>query len=349
MTERIVQVVTELMSLPGPTGREEPVLAWLERAWAPKVERLWRSRVGNLLAAVGGSGPRLLLTAHADELSYVVRSIDASGLLWLTTGQVRGEPQERFPVGQPALVLGRSTAVEGVFVVATGHVVPEEKRNKPVTFGDLLVDIGADSRAEVLERGITVGASVIWNPPARQLGRRLYGKALDDRVGLAILTLLLDRLDPRSLGCSLYFAATVQEENGLLGASSLRSELDVDWAIALDVGLVGDLPTVGEQWMPAVLGGGPQLVHKDSATHYDQRLLWRLADLAEQHGIPVQHVVFDRYGSDGAALIRQGMPTALLTVGTRHTHAPFEAVDLHDIEATLALLESLVREGPDGS
>lgn len=346
MQEGTVQTLLELMSLPGPTGREEAVLSWLERTWAPKVERLWRSRVGNLLAFVGGSGPRLLLTAHADELSYVVRSIDPNGFLWLTTGQVRGEPQERFPVGQPALVLGREVTAEGIFVVATGHVVPDERRSKPVTFADLLVDIGATSREEVLSRGITVGASVIWNPPPRQLGSRIYGKALDDRVGLALLTLLLDRIQPNRLGCALYFAATIQEENGLLGASSLRAELDVDWALALDVGLVGDLPTVGEQWMPARLGVGPQLVHKDSATHYDQRLLWRLADLAAQADLPVQHVVFDRYGSDGAALIRQGIPTALLAVGARHTHAPFEAVDLEDIEATLRLLELLVHHGP---
>lgn len=346
MRERIAETLIDLMTLPGPTGREESVLAWLERAWAPHVKRIWRSRVGNLIAYVGGSGPRLLLTAHADELSFVVRSIDTSGLLWLTTGQVRGEPQERFPVGQPALVLGRGLAVEGIFVTATGHVVPEERRNKPLTFSDLLVDIGANSKQEVLDRGITVGASVIGNPPPRRVGTRLYGKAIDDRIGLALMTLLVRQIDTQQLNCALYFAATVQEENGLLGASSLRADLDVDWAIALDVGLVGDLPTVGEQWMPAMLGGGPQLVHKDSATHYDQRLLWRLAELADRAGIPVQHVVFERYGSDGAALIRQGIPTALLAVGARHTHAPFEAVDLSDAEATLLLLEQLVYEGP---
>ncbi|MCS7051418.1 MAG: M42 family peptidase, partial [Thermomicrobium sp.] len=124
MRERIAEVLAELMALPGPTGREDRVLAWLEQAWASRVERLWRSRVGNLLAYVGGSGSRLLLTAHADELSFVVRSIDPSGLLWLTTGQVRGEPQERFPVGQPALILSRHGTVEGIFVLATGHVIP---------------------------------------------------------------------------------------------------------------------------------------------------------------------------------------------------------------------------------
>ena len=233
-----------------------------------------------------------------------------------------------------------------MFVLATGHVVPEERRSKPVTFADLFVDIGANSKQEVLERGITVGSSVVWNPPTRRLGSRLYGKAIDDRVGLALLTLLVRQIDAQQLDCALYLAATVQEENGLLGASSLRADLDVDWAIALDVGLVGDLPTIGEQWMPATLGGGPQLVHKDAATHYDQRLLWRLADLADRNGLPVQHVVFDRYGSDGAALIRQGIPTALVAVGARHTHAPFEAVDLADVEATLHLLEHVVYEGP---
>uniref|UniRef100_A0A831TK06 M42 family peptidase n=1 Tax=Thermorudis peleae TaxID=1382356 RepID=A0A831TK06_9BACT len=343
MDERSFEVLRELLSLPGPTGQEGAVIDWLEARWSPHVSQIWRSRVGNLVAHIGGHGPRLLIQAHADEIGFVVRSIDPQGFLWLASGQVRSGPAERFPVGQPALVLGRRGPVEGLFAVATGHVVPDSERSKPVSYDNLFVDVGASSREEAIERGIHVGAGVIWNPPVRRLGTRIYGKAMDDRVALAVMTLLLEQLDRDALACDLYFAATVQEENGVLGASSLRHEVDAAFAIALEVGLVGDLPTVGQRVMPTALGQGPQLVHKDWSAHYDYRLTWRIAEIAEQAGVPVQHAVFDNYGSDGAALIRQGIPTALVAVGTRYTHAAFEMIDERDVELTLALLAAVVR------
>jgi len=340
--ERAAALLAELVALPGPSGQEEAVMAWLERAWAPHVERVWRTPVGNLVAEVGGQGPRLLLQAHADEISFTVRSIDPAGFLWLTNGQGRGEPHSRYPVGQPALVLGRHGPIEGLFATATGHIVPDRRREQPLTFDDLFVDIGAQSQEEARARGVYVGAGVIWNPPPRRLGTRFAGKALDDRVALAAMTRLLEQLDRSRLACRLLYAATVQEENGLLGASSLAQALAPDAAIALEIGLVGDIPTVGERQMPTALGQGPLLVHQDASAHYHYRLSWHLAAVAEQAGIPLQHAVFERFGSDGAELLRQGVPTAMLAVGTRYTHAAFEMIDLRDLTQTIALLEAVV-------
>ncbi len=332
-------LLRELMELPGPTGQEHRVMAWLRERWTGQAERVWTTRVGNVLAHIGGQGPKLLLQAHADEIGFVVRSIDANGFLWLTSGQAAGDLTKRFPVGQPALVLGRGELVEGVFATATGHVLSEAQRQKDkLDYSDLFVDIGASSRDEVLARGIHVGAGVIWNPPVRRMGTRVYGKAIDDRVSLAVMTLLLEALDPAKLAFDLYFAATVQEEIGLVGASSLRMDVDADLAIALDNGLVGDIPTVGEREMPTVLGCGPTLVHKDAMTHYDYDLTWRLADLAERESIPFQHGVYDRFGTDGGALIRQGIPTALVAPATRYTHSAFEMIDERDVDATFRLM-----------
>jgi endoglucanase len=94
--------------------------------------------------------------------------------------------------------------------------------------------------------------------------------------------------------------------------------------------------------MPVRLGGGPSLVYKDSWTHYDRRVIGRLRDVAIAKGIPVQETIFPGFGSDGAALIRSGIPTALLGIATRYTHAPFEMGDLRDLDGALALLEAFV-------
>src|SRR5690606_21084034 len=121
---------------------------------------------------------------------------------------------------------------------------------------------------EAEQRGVHVGAGVIWSWPARRFGTRIAGKAMDDRALLAVMDLLLDELDPQALQYELWFAATIQEENGLHGARALAHQHRFDAMLALDVGLVGDVPTVQEKEYDARLGGGPTLVHKDSGVHY---------------------------------------------------------------------------------
>ncbi|MEX2314738.1 MAG: M20/M25/M40 family metallo-hydrolase, partial [Thermomicrobiales bacterium] len=195
---------------------------------------------------------------------------------------------------------------------------------------------------------VHVGASVIWNPPVRKLGTRVYGKAIDDRVALALMTLLLDRLDTSELTYDLYFAVTIQEEIGLGGALSLRHDVDADLAIALDNGLVGDIPTVATRNMPVVFGDGPTLVYKDAGIHYDVRIIDHLSDIAARESIPVQHAVYEQIGSDGSALIKQGIPTALLGPSTRYTHSAFEMIDERDVEHSLRLLRAFVTAEPPG-
>jgi putative aminopeptidase FrvX len=134
---------------------------------------------------------------------------------------------------------------------------------------------------------------------------------------------------------------------GLHGAFALAARERFDLAVALDVGLVGDVPGVAPEEYEASLGGGPALVHKDGFMFYDARLLWALADTAEAAGVPFQHGVYAGYGSDALALAQSGVPSALVAVPTRYTHTAFEMIDARDVEATVTLLAAfLTREGP---
>src|SRR5690606_21127214 len=110
--ERHYEIMRELMELPGPTGQEGPVMDWLRERWQGRVEELWTAKGGNLFARVGGSGPKLLVEGHADEIGFVVRSVDEQGFVWLAGGQAsRGDIARRYPVGQPALIVGRDATV----------------------------------------------------------------------------------------------------------------------------------------------------------------------------------------------------------------------------------------------
>src|SRR5688572_20752117 len=102
----VVETLLDLMALPAPSGQEEPVLAWCRETWASLGATVEVTPIGNVLAHVPGNGSRILLQGHADEISFIVRSIDERGFVWLVDGQgSRRQFQNRYPVGHPALIL----------------------------------------------------------------------------------------------------------------------------------------------------------------------------------------------------------------------------------------------------
>jgi len=326
-------------------GFEGPVNQWLHKAWEPYSEQLATDPIGNLIAHVGGSGPKLLIAAHADEIGFVVRSIDENGFVWIVPKNLSlGRPsRDTFLLGQPALIQTDAGTVDGTFAAISGHVAPVALREKAVLdWDDVFVDVGLSSRESAAAAQICVGDPVIWNPPTRRVGDLVVGKAMDDRAALAVMTELLPRLNLDDLNYDLYFASTIQEEMGLVGASALERHQAFDLAVAFDVGLAGDVPGVSSRDMPVELGCGPILVHHDLSVHYDRELTKALSTAAQGAGIPVQDAVFARYSSDGAEFIRLGIPTALLAFPTRYTHSPFETIHEADLEQCAALLQAFL-------
>ncbi len=341
--DRIFTLLQDLLEIPGPSGQEEAVRVWLRNHWRNRMKEWIEDPVGNIVCRVGGSGPKLLIVSHMDEIGFVVRYITPQGFLVLdpAQGDRNSSPERRYAIGQIAQVVGRTGVVaEGVFTAASGHTLSAAHERTPLHFNEMLVDLGAKNYREVEQLGVYIGAGVIWYRPTQRIGQRIIGKAMDDRMLLAIMTLMLDDIDINALSYELWFAATVQEENGVHGAKALAHTIHVDQAIALDVGIVGDIPTVGAREYPIMLSGGPTLVHKDSYVHYDERMIWQLADVALANQIPFQHGVYSSYGSDAIAFIDHGTPAVLIGVPTRYTHTAFEMVEESDITNTVNLLKA---------
>ncbi len=339
------ELVKRLCDLPGPTGMEGPVQDVMRELWEPLATRVWTTPIGNVHAHIGGRGPRFLIAAHADEICLLVRAVTDDGFLWLSTGQ--GELTNTMPnplaIGQPVSVLGRHGPVSGIVARASGHILNEEERQRDrLGWADIFVELGLPSKAAVTKAGIMIGTPIIFDVATRRLGDLVVGKAMDDRAALAIATEVARRVDRASLRYELHLVSTIQEEVGLVGAASAAAGFDA--AVALDVGLLADIPTTPFERFPARLGGGPMLGYKDVRVHYDRRLTDGLLRTGERRGIPVQPLVFSRYSSDAAAFMQAGIPSALVAYGTRYTHSPFEMVHLRDLEQTVELLVAYLTE-----
>jgi len=342
--DELVSLLTTLCGLAGPTGDERAVTDWVAERWRALGE-VTRTPVGNLLLHLPGPGPRLLVTAHADELSMMVRSLGADGFLRVLPGE---RDQFAFPtfVGAAVRVLVPGGEIPGILATTTGHAMTAEQREL-TRFGwnDLFVDVGLTAE-ECVARGIGIGTRIVWDAPLRRVGRLLVGKAMDDRLGVAALVDTARRVAAVSRSLDVTFALTVQEEIGMVGAASLTAGgRGFDLGIVVDNGLAGDIPTTWAGNMPVQLGEGPALVVRDTSVHYSPRLNAALRSVAARNGVPVQTAVLYHYMSDGGSLVRQGIETALIAPPIRYSHSPFEAVDPADLEATVRLLEGFIRDG----
>jgi putative aminopeptidase FrvX len=342
---RITEVVSALCELPGPTGYEHLVRDWLKVAWGRHTDDIEVDAVGNLIAHIGAAKRRsVLLDAHMDEIGFKVRYVTDDGFLMLANAQSsQTKPQQsRHMIGQPAqIVTADGVLAHGVFAAPSGHVgALEPKADGNILISDFFVDLGLASREQVDAQGIHPGAAVIFAAKPRTLGNRLVAKAMDDRLLLAVITLLLDALDGSALAADLWLSATIQEENGVHGARALASTKRFDAAVALDVGLTADTPVIAPNQLPTRLGGGPVIVHSDQFVNYNPQLTSGLLDTARRHGIPHQQATFGQYGSNGVAFQDAGIPTALIGTPIRYPHTAFEMADIDDIRATVTLLQA---------
>ena len=341
----MLATIKTLTELYGPVGREERVAAYLKERWSPRVEDLRVTPVGNVMARVGGSGPALAITAHMDEICLFVKSITPDGFGRVThCHRGSGSYHIRDGLGWEFEVLTHDGhLVPAVLASRTGHLrFSHSQQSASVDLEHVFLDFGLSSRQAVEEAGVTVGAPAVWKTPTRQLGEHIVGKAMDDRIGLAIMTHLLETLKPEELQCELYLVATVMEEMGLVGAASVPSQLpQLDMCVALEIGVCGDIPTVDEDEAPVRMGQGPIIRSKDGTTHYTHAMTERLIQAAKRGGIAFQRSIAGG-GTDGLEFLRAGVATGLMAPPTRYTHSPIEMVHPGDVLGCVELLRGLV-------
>jgi endoglucanase len=336
------ELVKKLTELPGPVGLEETVQNVVFENFHKHTDEVKITNIGNVVAHFPGKGKKILINAHADEIGYTVQNITEEGFIKISPGEPRSSTRARDPyltIGQKALIIGSMNNLRGVFATAVGHVLQIPEREKTLSIWDVFIDVGASSKKEVIDAGVNVGSSVIWNPVTEKYGKKISGKAMDDRVGLAAMIKLGERLAEKDVNYDVYFASTVQEEVGLIGASALAFEDAFDIALSIDIGLAGDIPNVEFDWMPIELGKGPVIVHKDGRMHYDRHIINELVKNAEKNNIAIQHGVFPYYASDCASLVAGNARPVLIAPPARYTHSPFETVHEDDLLNLVELLD----------
>ena len=334
----LFKTLKTLTDTPGPSGYEQDIAAVITELWEPYVDSITTDRVGSLIAVKQGQGAeprrRLLLAAHMDEIALMVKQVvshNGNGFLRLTNV---GGIDIRHLYGQLVTVHGKRD-LSGVIGNLPTAMLPLEKRDKPFGWEDLCVDVGLSIKE--VEALVSVGDFISFRQPLRKLqGKRVAGKALDNRASVAAVTVCLDYLNGRSHDWDIVAVATSQEETRLLGAYTSAYSQRPDAAIAIDV-TFGKGPGATDAGT-FELGGGPTL---DLGPNVHPGMLAGLQDVAKSLELKVSVATHARYsGTDafGLQVAREGIPIGLIGIPLRYMHTPVESIDTADVERSGRLM-----------
>jgi endoglucanase len=226
--------------------------------------------------------------------------------------------------------------------VAIICAVSREDRSKSPALDRLYLDLGlgADEPCPV-----RVGDMAVFDRPLVQVGRRLIGKALDDRLGVAILIETLRRV--RKTPHELQFAFTAQAEFGAAGSLTSAYSLDPEISLSVDVADADDGPRAGSSSIS--LGKGPAVRARDGDEISDPELVEWLVRRAGAARIPHQFEVAQgaTCGARHVLGVRTGVRAAGISIPCRYRHTPSEMADLGDAEAAVRWLQEIARRPID--
>lgn len=325
------ELIKKMVEVVGPSGFEGAIRDVIRTEIASHVDDIQVDAMGNLVAHKGQKSPggiRIMLAAHMDEIGVLATHVEENGFVRFTTvGGVR-----------PHTLLGGRV----IFVNGTRGVIGGERLESPGSlhsFEQMFIDVGATSRETC---PVKVGDFAGFDRPFADYGDRLTSKAMDDRVGVAVLVEVLRTME--SSPNEVYFVFSTQEEVGLRGATTAAYAVDPDLGISVDVTGTGDTPKGSR--MEVNLGKGPAIKVRDGGMISDPRVVQWMVRSAEASGLPYQLEVLEGGTTDARAmqLTRAGVPAGCVSIPCRYIHSPSEMVDIHDVQNAVKLLVALISQ-----
>lgn len=336
----MLKLLKQLCLADGVSGWETPVRNLIIEKCRPYADSMRVDNMGNLIVFKKGArsgGPKLMVTAHMDEVGFVVKKVEEGGYLRF---EEAGGVDPRVVLGRKVLV-GKNH-VPGVIGLKAYHLVSAAEEKIVPGISSMYIDIAAESR-EAAEKLVQPGDPIVFDSDFLRFGEgkhRIKAKALDDRAGCAQMIKLLEK----DLPMDVTFVFTVQEEVGLRGAKAAAFAVDADIALILETATCADMPGVDDAKRVTLIGKGPVIGCVDSSTIYDRKLFYFLRDEADRNRLPWQIKTLVAGGTEAGAIQRSrtGVRVCSISTPVRSLHAASTVCDERDMENGYKLAELFI-------
>ncbi len=324
-------------ALRGISGDEAPVAGAIAEAFAPLCDEVTIDAMQSVTARVGNTGPRVLITAHIDEIGLCAMDVEDDGAVRF--GRIGGVDPRILP-GSRVVVHTAEGEKIGVVGAMPPHLLSADDQKKNYRLDKLFIDMGLP--AERVRALVHPGTQITLYGPGRTLQNKRYAsKTIDDRGGVAMMLRAAELLQKRDLPTQVFFVAAVQEEVSGCGATTSAYRINPDIAIAIDVThaeVPGCDPDDVYPLDKVVLTEGPNIHPK---------LHKRLMETAAKIRVDTQtsicpHVTWTDASS--LQIAREGVPTGLIEIPLKYMHTTVETVSLDVLEEAARLLAAFVTE-----
>lgn len=346
ITKEAEAFLQKYLNNPSPTGFEAPgQKIWLEYV-KPYIDDWYLDNYGTVYGLINpGKDYRVVIEGHADEISWFVHHISDDGFINVVRN---GGSDHMIAPSKRVNIHTADGIIKGVFGWPAIHTRSGEDAKLSPQPHNVFIDVGADSKKEVLEMGIHVGCVITYEDEMLTLNDRYYvGRALDNRMGgfcIAQVARLLKEHDIE-LPFSLYVVNAVQEEVGLRGAEMIAETIKPHVAIITDVTHDTHTPLIKPKKHGDVrTGKGPSVTYAP-AVH--NNLLKLIIETAGAKDIPIQREASSRRtgtDTDAFAYSNGGVPSALISLPLRYMHTTVEMAHKEDVKNVIKLIyETLLR------
>lgn len=347
MTDSLRNDIARYTQLFGPSGEEDLVIREFTNDIASLGVDAQVDRLGNVIVPLKQAAqgyPLVMVSAHLDEIGFVVRKIESDG--FLRVHRVGGV-HDRVIAGQRLTFKTDKGFVTGSVGIKAKHLSSAEELKSAVTVDESYVDVLVSGAKEVDELGIEVGTFGTFTGEFVEHESFIQAKALDDRVGVALLLELARRVQQDAPKAGVTLVATVQEEFSVRGGVTAARAIKPDLALCLDIAVATDTPDLSS-YGDVRLGSGPAITRFTRANLNgiipNPKLRQFAHDTAQKLSIPVQYAVLQGGLTDGSYMQYEagGIPTLDVSFPTRYTHTPVETCSLADIHQLLELVYGML-------
>ncbi|MFB1051844.1 M42 family metallopeptidase [Paraliobacillus sp. JSM ZJ581] len=342
MKKETLQLFKTLTELQGAPGNEHLVRDFMKKEISKYTDEIIQDNLGGIFGVRRGTGPKVMVAGHMDEVGFMVTQITKNGMLRF---QTLGGWWSQVLLAQRVQIMTDNGPVIGVIASIPPHNLTEEQRKRPMELKNMLIDIGADDEENAKQIGIKPGQQIVPVTPFTPMAnkKKVLAKAWDNRYGCGLAIELLKELQGEIIPNQLFSGATVQEEVGLRGAQVAANKIQPDIFYALDASPANDMS--GEDKAFGQLGKGAllRIFDRSMITHRGMRDF--VLDTAESNNIPYQYFI-SQGGTDAGRvhLSNQGVPSAVVGIASRYIHTHGSIIHVDDYAAAKALIVELVKQ-----
>ncbi len=328
-----LSLLKKLTETSGISGQEDSVRKIVSEELASLCKNVEIDRLGNLIGRIPGSGPKVVITAHMDEVGMMVSKVDEKGFLRVIP---IGDLDFRNCFSQMVIVHGKKELC-GVIGLSPSKFSESDVKRESDGWESIFIDLGME--AADVKADVKIGDAVTFKSFWYENHKTVFSKAFDDRVGLYVMIEAVKQ--SQDIDCDLYLVATVQEEIGLKGIGPAVFDISPDILIALEGTHCPDTPNdkVSANITPICMGHGPELRIRDRQMLSDRVVVDWLSELAEKAEIPCQRAVknFGNTDASHAQITGRGIRVSVLSTPIRYLHSPVGLIDKGDLENAVKL------------